>query len=375
MASTLTGDVVLAIRPTLKLNIPGELMALEAGVRLNYLEYLGVMNAATRSLRQMDGDAHLALELNRGGQFGFAFKDRLTRAVDPGVASLGAKLARLRNDLSTGVEWRPGGGLLSFNLTYNFGIEFYDPRGTPSFLDTLGLYASNNQIADPTAFNNMDHQLKLRTEWRFFPKTGMFLDIYGGYHGYLGSTTNIATYPLGVNIGLMGQLTGKLSGVASLGYANPMVIQNGQVATATFIGAVGQLELRYALNELNVVTMGIRRVVRPVYLYTFFTDNRVYAQSKHQLMQRLELTTRAAYAMLAFDASTGNQTQTVIAGGSNRFDHVIEGDLQVRYFIMDWLSVSLSDQVSLRFTNAGDSNGSNYSYWKNLVLLSLTANY
>ncbi len=375
MTSTLTGDVVLAIRPTLKLNIPGELMALEAGVRLNYLEYLGVMNAATRSLRQMDGDAHLALELNRGGQFGFAFKDRLTRAVDPGVASLGAKLARLRNDLSTGVEWRPGGGLLSFNLTYNFGIEFYDPRGTPSFLDTLGLYASNNQIADPTAFNNMDHQLKLRTEWRFFPKTGMFLDIYGGYHGYLGSTTNIATYPLGVNIGLMGQLTGKLSGVASLGYANPMVIQNGQVATATFIGAVGQLELRYALNELNVVTMGIRRVVRPVYLYTFFTDNRVYAQSKHQLMQRLELTTRAAYAMLAFDASTGNQTQTVIAGGSNRFDHVIEGDLQVRYFIMDWLSVSLSDQVSLRFTNAGDSNGSNYSYWKNLVLLSLTANY
>lgn len=376
MSTAMTGDVVLAIRPTLKLEIPGELLNLEAGARVNYLEYLGVMNAATKSLRQMDGDAHLALEVNRGGQFGFAFKDRLTRSVDPGVASLGAKLARLRNDLSTGVEWRPGGGLLSFNLSYDFGIEFYDARGTPTFLDDLGLYASNNQISDPTAFNNMDHKLKLRTEWRFFPKTGMFMDVYGSYHGYLGSTTNIATYPLGLMLGLMGQLTGKLSGVASLGYSNPMVINNGQVATATFIGAVGQLELRYALNELNVVTLGLRRDVRPVYMYTFFTDNRVYAQSKHQLMQRLELTTNAAYALLAFDASTGAQTQTAIAGGGNRMDHVVQGELQVRYFILDWLNVSLSDQVSLRFTNAGDSSGgTNYSYWKNLVLLSLTANY
>lgn len=375
MSTNMTGDVVLAVRPTLKLKIPGELLALEAGAHINYLEYLGVMNSATASLRQMDGDANLSLELNRGGQFGFAFKDRVTRAVDPGVAALGAKLARLRNDLSTGVEWRPGGGLLTFNLSYDFGIEFYDPSGGPTFLDTLGLYAANNQISDPTAFNNMDHKLKLRTEWRFLPKTGMFLNIYGSYHGYLGSTTNVATYPLGFDIGLMGQLTGKLSGVASLGYSNPMVVQNGQVATATFIGAVGQLELRYALNELNVVTVGLRRVVRPVYMYTFFTDNRVYAQSKHQIMQRLELTTNAAYAMLAFDASTGAQTQTSIAGGGNRLDHLVQGEVQLNYYILEWLSVSLSDQLSFRFTNAGDAGGANYSYWKNLVLLSLTANY
>lgn len=110
-------------------------------------------------------------------------------------------------------------------------------------------------------------------------------------------------------------------------------------------------------------------------MYTYFTDNRVYAQSKHQIMQRLELSTNAAYALLAFDASTGAQTNTTIAGGGNRMDHLVQGDLNLRYFILDWLSVSLSDQVSLRFTNAGAVTGENFSYWKNLVMLGLSATY
>lgn len=225
MSSALVGDLVLAVRPSLKLEVPSELIGVEAGTRINFLNYFGIMDTRTSALRQLDGDAHLGIEVNRGGQFGFALRDRVTRSVDPGMASLGARLARLRNDFSTGVEWRPGGGLLNIALTYDLGLEFYDPKTAPSFLDDLGLYVSNNQIQDPGSFNNMEHKLKLRTEWRFLPKTGLFFDVYGSSFSYFDPTTsNLGTYPLGLDIGLMGQLTGKLSGVAKLGYNNPMVI-------------------------------------------------------------------------------------------------------------------------------------------------------
>ncbi|MFH1807543.1 MAG: hypothetical protein ABIJ09_02265 [Pseudomonadota bacterium] len=377
-AQPFVGDLTLAFRPQLKLSIPSDMLSVEAGVRANYQQYFGLMDARTGKVNQLDGDANLELEVNRKGFFGVALRDMLTRAVDPGYAALGSQLARTRNDLSLGAELRPGGGLLTFALIYGFGIEIYDPARTNNFLDFIGISPEVSQIANPDDFNNMEHKLKLRTEWRFLPKTGFFLDIYGGSFTYLSANSpNVANFPVGIEIGAMGQLTGKISGVAKLGYTNPLIFSSsGQLTTATFIGAIGQLEARYALTEMNTFTLGIRREMRPVYMYQFFTDNRVYFETSHQLFQRLQLKANAAYALLAFDQAVSATGQANIQGGGNRMDHLIEGNLSARFFILDWFSIGASDMLQLRFTNAsGSDNNSNFSYWKNLTMLTLTAYY
>jgi len=377
------GDMMLALRPQLKLDIPGQMLDVEGAARLNFLNYFGLMNPATGNLRQLDGDAGLQVEVNRGGFLGFALSERLTRAVDPGVASLGARLARTRNDAGLGVELRPGGGLLAFALSYNFGIELFDPNSGFNLLDVIGLGASASAVSRPEAFNNMEHRLKLHTEYRFLPKTGAFLDIYGGTFRYLdASSPNVASNPVGIELGVMGALTGKISGVAKVGYTNPLIIvpdANGgpKVSSATFIGAVGQLELRYQLTELNIFAAGVRREMRPIYMYSFFTDNRVYASTSHQLFNRVMLRADAAYAYLAFDQQIAD-ARTGIGGGGNRGDHVVEGNLSAAWYILDWFAVGISDMLQWRTTNAyvADPNGSYYlSFFKNLTLLSVTAYY
>jgi len=377
MSADFVGDLSLALRPRMQLDIPGSLLNLDAGATLNYQEYFGVMNAATRSLRQLDGDAHLNVEINREGMFGFALSDRLTRALDPGVAALGSRLARTRNDAAAGVEFRPGGGLLTFSLKYMFGLEIFDRHASPSLLDDLGLYVSNPQIANPEYFDNMEHRLILRSEWRFLPKTGAFINIFGGAFNYLHpSSSNVANYPVGIEIGAMGAVTSKISGVAKLGYANPLIIANGAVTSAAFIGVIGQLEARYQITEMNIVTVGARRQLRPVYMYTFFTDNRVYAETSHALFERFMLKGNAAYALLAFDQPTGDQASVTTLGGTSRMDHVIEGNLSASYYIFDWLSVGISDMLQFRLTNAiATDSSTNLSFLKNLTLISVSAFY
>lgn len=383
MSQGFYGDMMLALRPQLKLDIPGQMLDVEGAARLNFLNYFGLMNANTGNLRQIDGDVGLTVQVNRGGFLGFELSERLTRAVDPGIASLGARLARTRNDAGLGVELRPGGGLLSFALSYNFGLELYDPSTGFGLLDAIGLGASQSAVGRPEAFNNMEHRLKLHTEYRFLPKTGAFLDIYGGTFQYLDpASPNVAANPVGIELGVMGALTGKISGVAKVGYTNPLIIApdaNGgpRVTSATFIGAIGQLEVRYQLTELNVFAAGIRREMRPIYMYSFFTDNRVYASTSHQLFNRLMLRADAAYAYLAFDQQIASAT-TGIAGGGNRGDHVVEGNLSASWYILDWFAVGISDMLQYRMTNAyvASASGSYYlSFFKNLTLLSVTAYY
>lgn len=388
-SAAVPGDATLALRPQLVLDVPGSMVSLQGAAHLNYNEYLGVIDPATNRLRQLDGDLGLDIEVNRGGFLGFAVGDHFVRAVDPGVASLGARLARFRNDATAAIELRPGGGMLTFGLHYKFGLEMYDPRDpnydpdNPTFLAMLGLYEQNNQFPNPEYFNNMQHQLKLKTEWRFLPKTGLFLNIHASAFNYLDpNSPNVAAYPVGIEFGGMGAITGKLSGLIKLGYNNPMIFSSDlnnqpKMESADYIGVNGQFEMRYAITEINSVAGGFTRSMSPVFVYRYYTDNRFYLRTTHLFFDRLELSGNAHFSLIEFgDPIAIGSAGTGIRGGGDRLDQDIGVRVGLKYNILDWLSVGVSNGLAVRLSNAYDTRKNlDFSFMKNLTLLTLTAMY
>jgi hypothetical protein len=92
----------------------------------------------------------------------------------------------------------------------------------------------------------------------------------------------------------------------------------------------------------------------------------------------LHLEGNAAYALMMYDEPVANEASSLsITGGGARMDHLIEGNIGLAYYILDWFSVGVSDRVAVTLTNASSTGtgSSNLSYWKNLTLLTVTAYY
>ena len=336
-------------------------------------------NSGYRRLRTLDGQIGGGLDVNRSGPFGFSLNGNLVRAVDPGPIVVGSRLARTALATGASGSLRPGGGTMSFTGGMGLTAEIYDPQNgrdpftnqpLPAFLefsqfprnllgpgnpaDVAGLTPYANATVDPRRFHNAGVGLTGQWQWRFLPKSAVFVEGSLGSHFYLWpwDNPNAPTFPIGVTGGFLGQLTAKLGLVASIGLSYPVVLcldpealsrglaaaptsacarntglLNGQPADgsagqsdldtitglpisqytwfapeltrwqALAAAPVGQLEARYQFTPTFTGAIGVRRQVRLVPLYRYLSDNRIYASLVGVLWNRVQLNAQISEAI------------------------------------------------------------------------------
>jgi hypothetical protein len=390
-------DVFVAVRPSVSVDLPTDTLHLSLNGSLNYYEYLGLLqpgypflpgteayvkklspldyNTGYRRLRTLDGQVGGGLELNPKGAFGLVLTGNAIRSVDPGPIIVGTRLSR--TNLNAGIvgNFRPGGGTMTFSGRLGGYAEIYDPQNgkwfdgseLPAFrdfdqfprnmigpgnpVDMVGLAPSANAVQDPSKFHNAGINAGVGWQWRFLPKTAVFVDGGIGSRVYLKfwDNNNASMFPISVLGGIMGNVTSKLGLVASIGLTYPLSLcidpgknftfdrfnstaacaansglVNGQptagglgngdvdemlkltplgVQTAQYMwwapellrwqslasAPSGQLEARYQLTPSWNVSGGFRRQLRFAPIYRYISDNRFYASVSGQLMQRINL--------------------------------------------------------------------------------------
>jgi hypothetical protein len=356
------GDVVIRVRPSLELNAPGSTIAFDGKAQLDYGILPGVVNPDTQQFLLYQSLLAGDLELNRGGTFTFAVGDHVSFNTDPGVAVLGSLLSRVRNTLKAGVGFRPGGGTLNIRLGYNFNFTKY--------VDTQG----NIGLVSKGALDSMQHSLQVRTDYRFLPKTGVFLTLGAGWQSYPFTVGQGQAFPLHAQVGVQGNLLPRLAFMAAAGYSNPLVLDaTGVLKTSSLFGLTGQAEVQWKPLQQTGIALGYRRNFEPIALYEYVGENRFYGRVS-QLLGQLELSALVGYSLLQFGDEVTPEALTTAATG--RLDHHVDTSLALDYHVMKWLSFGLRNGLDVRLTNASDvSTGTNLGFVRNETLVVATARY
>jgi hypothetical protein len=358
-----SGDVTARIRPYLEVAAPGSLLSFSGKGQLDYGFLPGLIDPETQNFLLYQSAIAADLEVNRGGMFSFAVGDTVSWHNDPGVAVIGSQLNRVNNQLRAGVGWTPGGGTLQMRLGYSFGfIKYID-------------FQQLNGIIGRGELDTMSHGAQLRIDYRFLPKTGVFANITGAFQNYPFTNTQGFAVPVGITIGVQGNVLPKVAGLASLGYSNPLTFDaGGGLGTAALIGVVGQLEAQWAPTPMTGISGGFQRKFEPIALYGYVGSSRFYGAFNQTLLGRFTFSANAGYSIFEFGAEQSSQPLTDAVIG--RLDGHLDAGLQASYFFFDWFSVGISNVTDWRVTNANDvSSGvpENLGYVRNetLVLASL----
>lgn len=368
--SRFAGDLTARIRPSASVEYPGSLIAFKGDGTLEYGFMPGILGES-RTQQFLLYQSLLAgdLEVNRDGMFRFALGDTFSWSNDPGTVDIGQLFNRVHNQLRGGVGLKPGGGALNLRLGYAFDFN--------KFLDIAG---TNDTVATGQ-LDNMLHTLALRTDYKFLPRTGGYLQVAGGWSSYPFDTARVneTAFPVSAQLGVQGQIFPKVGGLVSLGYSNPLVLDEaGAIATGTLIGVVGQAELQWQPTLNTRLGGGFKRDFNPAPLYQYVGNNRFYANLSQVLGGRFHLGLNAGYSILEF-----GQEQVAISTATTQGFLRLDGHLDVAgslaYYFTDWFSVGVANKLDWRLTNAAtpapERGDGNLGYLRNQTLVTVAAKY
>lgn len=349
LAQEFAGDMVLRLRPGFSLSNKDAAILWDTGFSFDWGMMPGFFNESTQTPLLYHADAHGGLEFNRGAPMSFAIRDSVAAYTDPGQVSLGALQSRINNELLAGFAFKPGGGALVLRTDYSFGFQKYiDPPG----------YESGTANLANGDFDSMRHYAHARLDWRFFPRTGAFVDVRGGANIFPFSDVNPDSYPLWVRTGLLGQFTRKSSGVISLGYANPFVMDTptggGEktLVTADFPGIVGHLEYRWFPNMTTQLAGGIKRDVSPAAVYQYVANSRAYGQFQQKFGRRMTASGDVSFGLLEFGDEQYSGQYSFTTKPTGRLDYNLGTRLELGYSVFEWMSIGIMERFAYRFTDA-----------------------
>ncbi|MBI1945825.1 MAG: outer membrane beta-barrel protein [Deltaproteobacteria bacterium] len=364
------GDLTARLRPSASVDYPGSLIGFKGEGVIEYGFLPGMLgNTGTQEFLLYQSLLAGDLELNRDGFLRFAVGDSFSWNSDPGNMAIGSVFNRIQNQLRAGVGLKPGGGALTAKLGYAFDfIKFLNIEGDSDIVQTGQL-------------DNMLHTLALRADYKFLPRTGGFLALQGGWSSYPfdSAGVNETAFPVAAQLGVQGQLFAKVAGLASLGYSNPLVLDDaGAITTGTLIGVVGQAEVQWQPSLSTNLGGGFKRDFSPAPLYQYVGNNRFYVSLSQVLGGRFHLAVNSGYSILEFGQEQA-QLSTATTDGFLRLDGHLDAAASLAYYFTDWLSVGLVDKVDWRVTNAAnpapDVGDGNYGFVRNQTMLTVAAKY
>jgi hypothetical protein len=314
-----SSDVIMHLRPGLKLEMPSPRFAVNLNGNVDFLLY-----AQNSGLSRVQGEGDLDVGVNRGGQYGFDIGDRFTRTdrvTDP-TFTLG--VLSFFNEARAQVNLRPSGGALVLEPNYHLTTEWF------SFMDSSP--QSSSGITLPGSADYLTHTFSLNGRWKFLPKTAVTLDSAFAMRSYIGTraVASTAINTLKVSAGLAGLLSSHLSTVLKAGYGRDFS-QN------TFSSVVGQAELGYILSESGQIKVGFVRTFEPVSgTQVSYTDHRIYLDGRMLLAGRLTLRALGSLDFISFNAG-GQSTGTSASA-----------DLGADFELTRWLNLSAGYDLTYR---------------------------
>jgi hypothetical protein len=285
--------------------------------------------------RHVDVGADLGLTLFPTGRVGVDSYLNFVRMVQP-ANDTDTENAFDRDSIraGAGATWRPGGGLFSWRLGYEFLYNFFED--TP-YKD----------------LNNYQNEINMRGRWRFLPRTAL---LYDGSYTWISYATNRVQSDGNIvrsRIGLNGLVTNHFALLGMVGWAGTFYDPRATKAPQQFDSIVAQAEVKWYLNGqqalestsapvgLSWVALGYTRDVQNSYLGNFYQRDRGYAQLSYLLGGVFVGALNAGIANLAFPASAANP-----AFSEQRFDASVFGEYRVSNTVGINATVNYIDNIS-----------------------------
>ncbi len=332
-------DLYLLGRGGFALEAPSPRLDLELKSALSWQEYLGVYGDSTEDLSDWGGELRLNATLNKDSAFVLRLSQDLVRQAnptpveaDPASGVEEPMLTTQPRTVSTskvGFDVKPGGGALI--LTGGYGA-FVDWSSAGS--------------------RTLRHMPELRATWKFLPKTAVTLQTSGTIAQYPfgdrfpGGVSNPTTSSYQTYLGLIGDLTPRISVVLKAGYA--LVLEE----SGPLSDMVGQAEASYNVSPSQSFKLGYLRLYEPASLYGYFGLNRGYARYDHQMFGTTQLAIETSYndydfgpALVAEDGS-GNRIPR------HRRDALLIIDGSLTHNFSTWLFAGVSNRYERRTSSS-----------------------
>lgn len=321
---------------------------------LNYVEYL-TTDSSLSGHRQFNVDAGLLAAFFTTSPYNFTLFDNYIRSVQPPYTKTTANFDRDKNELGVRINLSPGGGRLTFNVGYLFGIDYFER-------------------APLTDYDLQYHRLDLRASWRFFPKTALYIaaDETIMHYPTPGTGAHPDGYPFHVEAGMQGLVTTKLTVNLWIGYGNGFYVSGPSPNTA-----VGGLALTWKPTLLSTGEIGYRHDFQNSLLGSYYDEDTAYL-SWTQLIWRFTGFLRFQYSNMRFAG-----VNPLIQATSNGTDNNFILNVRVDYPFKDWLIGSVgydgyfnkSNRTLMVAVTPGVPGTIPTDYVRNVVYIRLTASY
>ena len=351
-------DVYLLGRPVASLAFDGD-MQLELKAELEYRQYLGVIESATRNFSRMAGSFGGHLVINPTGALVFRLNETFMRLADAANQTISTRLLHIVNIVGASVDYKPGGGALVVNVGYSLWYDRYDRDQV-------------NLTFRPAALDSLRQLPTAKATWKFLPLTALLLEVQGVLTSYPGggtyawddSTKNEEIDILKVEIGAVGNITSTLSALIKVGYGKLFADETDALPL------VGQLELSYDADQRIKVRAGVLQTMHPTTFFRYFTQMRLYAGTEYLFLPTSQIRLHVTYDFQKYGKSLmTNDTNP------RRNDGVLAGEIDIAHQFNDMLSLALIERLAYRDSNYRTSAGMLAGYLQNDLFLRFTVAY
>jgi hypothetical protein len=278
--SARTSDLILHFRPGFKLEVPGQMVAVDLDANVDWNQYLGLQSRQTTDLSKLYANATLGLGVNRNGALGLELTDGFRRSDTTPSLSIGAAVISDLNDLEVKVPIRPGGGALMLTLGGSWILESFEAL-------TSAAGCTTSPLCDPAQVSRYGYSQyggQAEANWKFLPKTALVLD--GGYFTRQPTNTTASVAVSGWRIagGLAGLVTPRFATTIKGGYG-------ATTAGPTHSTWLADVEVEYVTPGPVGARLGYVHDYHadPGIDYAVYGFHRVYAQGKLLVAGRLTL--------------------------------------------------------------------------------------
>jgi len=302
------GDVVLRGQGGFEIAVPSDRMDVRMSNLLSYDHYLGlggqIAGQSTAGLSTIKGRSSLSLVANKKGRVRIGVRGGVNRLDDPEPLNLGVRQGRWNTSGAAFLEWRPGGRALGLKPSASVASDIYDANGEEGALKD----------------NRLTPSLRLDFDWRFLPRTQIIFNNAWTTAIYTNDEAqNGFADPVSSELGLMGQVTPRISAILAAGYSGSQFFlsSNGE-PLHTFSG---RAELRYDERRKSTWRLGFKRALEPVAMFGFLTDNSVYARYQERFRAGLKVNSVLKGSLRSFGSLNANEV-IALASGDARADAV-----------------------------------------------------
>jgi hypothetical protein len=340
--SLVSPELVTHFRPGLKLDLPGGVLAVDAGGHVDYVLYTGLITPASRNSSRLEAAGNVTASLNPNGTVELSVGDQFSRSDRTSNPVVGIGVLSLYNEARLGVPIRPGGGALELTPEVKWQLEFFRPlSSTPVAGCPLGDISCDPALISQMNYSNWN--LAAHAKLKFLPKTALTLDTGFDIRDYSGGTAvNLRGLLLKTTVGLVGLVTQKLAVVAKLGWAQDFA---GSGARAL----IAQADVNYLLSETANLKLGYLRNIDPVPTLGAYRNDRIALDTQWLLGGKLTLVGRVSHDVLTFYRNSNRTDRSTNLGGGPE------------YQFRPWLIGALGYSVGIRSSNGTASSSVNFA--------------